>query len=320
MQRLILQRLMHAIVVLFVVSLCAFALIRIAPGDPIAAMIGEQVRTINPAEVARIRKNLGLDDPFIVQYVRWLGGMVQGDWGVSLAKRQPTLLLISDRIGPTLKLVGVSLLCSIVLGLTLGVISALKRYTWVDHLISTLTFIGNSLPQVWVGLILVYLFAVQLKWLPASGSMSQGGGGFFDQLRYMILPVATLSISNLVLWVRYQRASMLEALSQEYIRVAQAKGLAQRTVILRHAWRNALIPIVTLLGNSVGFLIEGAYIVELIFAWPGMGRLGVEAIMSRDYPVMMAVVIISALFITAGNLIADILYGFVNPRLRVQSS
>jgi peptide/nickel transport system permease protein len=175
------------------------------------------------------------------------------------------------------------------------------------------------MPQVVMGLVFIYVFAVTLHWLPSSGMLTLGrAGDLRDRMAHLVLPMATLGLTNLVVWVRYQRASMLEALGQDYVNVARAKGLPERAVLLRHAWRNSLIPVITLIGNSIGFLVEGAYLVETIFTWPGMGRLGVEAILSRDYPVVMAVVILSSLFIILGNFLADLAYGFVNPRLRAE--
>jgi peptide/nickel transport system permease protein len=212
---------------------------------------------------------------------------------------------------------------SILIGLTLGVVSAVKRYSPLDRAITIFAFVGNSMPQVWIGLLLLFAFAVKLGWLPAGGMETlgaDGSGSLGDRIKHLILPVMTLSLTSLVGWMRYQRASLLEALGQDYIRVARAKGLTERTVLFRHAWRNSLIPVITLMGSSFGFMIEGAYIVETIFSWPGMGRLGVNAIMARDYPLVMAVAIFSAVFIILGNLLADIAYGLVNPRLKDQIS
>ncbi|MCB0943383.1 MAG: ABC transporter permease, partial [Mycobacterium sp.] len=204
------------------------------------------------------------------------------------------------------------------IGLTLGVISAVKKNTIVDYIVTTLAFLGNSMPQVWIGLMLIFLFSVRWGVLPAGGmvTLGRGGGGFVDRLEHLILPAATLAITNLVVWARYQRSSLIESFRQDYVRTARAKGLKERTVVFRHAWRNSLIPIVTLLGNSAVFLVEGAFVVETIFSWPGLGRLGVDAILKRDYPLVMGVVILSSVVIIVGNLLADLAYGIVNPRLR----
>lgn len=318
MQRLIAIRLFHSLLVLFIVSIGSFALMRFTPGDPVAALIGQQTRLMSPQDLALIRKNLGLDDPIYVQYGRWLGHALRGDLGYSLGLKRPVTTVIRERIGPSFTLIGTSLVLSVLLGVAFGVMSAVRRYTLFDYVVTVFSFIGNSTPQVWVGLMLVFLFALKLEWLPAGGmtTLGEAGGGFGDRLRHLVLPVATLTLTNLVVWTRYQRSSLIDVLGQDYVRVARAKGLRERTVLLRHAWRNSLLSVVTLLGNSVVFLVEGAYIVETIFTWPGLGRLGVDAILKRDYPLVMGGVILSALFIITGNLLADLAYGVLNPRLR----
>jgi peptide/nickel transport system permease protein len=317
-QRLIAVRLLHSLLVLAVVSVGSFALMRYTPGDPVAALVGEQTRTRSPEDLARIRRNLGLDDPVYVQYGRWLKNALRGDLGYSLGLRRPVTTLIGERLVPSFTLLGISLLLSIALGVSFGILSALRRYTAFDYAVTIFSFIGNSMPQVWIGLMLIFLFALKLDWLPAGGMTTLGskGGGFIDRVTHLLLPVATLTMTNLVVWTRYQRTSLIDVLGQDYVRVARAKGLRERTVLLRHAWRNSLLPIVTLLGNSVVFLVEGAYIVETIFSWPGLGRLGVDAILKRDYPLVMGVAILSSLFIITGNLLADLAYGLLNPRLR----
>jgi peptide/nickel transport system permease protein len=306
------------VLVLLVVSIGSFVLMLYTPGDPVAALLGQNTRLMSPENLALVRENLGLNDPFFVQYWNWLGRAVQGDLGYSLSLKRPVTELISERVGATLTLIGVSLILSILIGLTLGVISAVKRNTIVDYLVTSLAFVGNSMPQVWIGLMLIFLFSVHWGLLPAGGMVTMGskGGGFTDRLEHLLLPASTLAITNMVVWARYQRSSLVEAFNQDYVRTARAKGLTERTVVFRHAWRNSLIPIVTLLGNSAVFLVEGAFVVETIFSWPGLGRLGVDAILKRDYPLVMGVVILSSVVIIIGNLLADLAYGLVNPRLR----
>lgn len=319
MQHIILARLLQSLLVLFIVSIGSFALMRFTPGDPVAALIGQQTRLMSPEDLAEIRANLGLDDPIYVQYSRWLRNAVQGDLGYSLGLKQPVTTLIMARLGPTFTLIGMSLVLSVTLGVLLGALSAVRRYTKFDYGVTVFSFIGNSMPQVWIGLMLVFIFSIKLGWLPAGGMTTLGAddaGSLWDRLRHLALPVTTLTLTNLVVWTRYQRSSLIEVLAQDYVRVARAKGLPERTVIIRHAWRNSLAAVVTLLGNSVVFLVEGAYIVETIFSWPGLGRLGVDAILKRDYPLVMGVVILSSLFIITGNLAADLAYGALNPRLR----
>ncbi len=315
---LIVSRLLQSILVLFVVSIGSFVLMLYTPGDPVAALLGQQTRMMDPASLEQIRENLGLNDPFFVQYGNWMKRALQGDLGYSYSLRRPVTELIGARLGATLTLIGTSLALSISIGLTLGVISAVKKNTIVDYIVTTLAFLGNSMPQVWIGLMLIFLFSVRWGVLPAGGmvTLGRGGGGFVDRLEHLILPAATLAITNLVVWARYQRSSLIESFRQDYVRTARAKGLKERTVVFRHAWRNSLIPIVTLLGNSAVFLVEGAFVVETIFSWPGLGRLGVDAILKRDYPLVMGVVILSSVVIIVGNLLADLAYGIVNPRLR----
>ncbi len=315
---LIAGRLAQSVIVLVIVSIGSFVLMRYTPGDPVSALLGQQTRTMSREDLANVRENLGLNDPFFVQYWHWLERAVQGDLGYSLALKRPVTDLITERIGATLTLIGVSISISILLGLTLGALSAIKRNTVVDYLVTTLVSVGNAMPQVWIGLMLIFLFSVHWGWLPAGGMETLGskGGGFRDRLEHIILPASTLALTNMVVWARYQRSSMIEALNQDYVRTARAKGLSERSVLVRHVWRNSLIPIITLLGNSAVILVEGAFIVETIFNWPGLGRLGVDAILKRDYPLVMGVVILSSVVIILGNLLADIAYGLVNPRLR----
>jgi peptide/nickel transport system permease protein len=312
------SRMLQSVIVLFVVSVGSFVLMLYTPGDPVAALLGQNTRLMSPENLELVRDNLGLNDPFAVQYWNWLKRAAQGDLGYSLSLKRPVTDLIGERVGATLTLIGVSLAISILIGLTLGVISAVKRNTIVDYVVTTLAFFGNSMPQVWIGLMLIFLFSVHWGILPAGGMVTMGskGGGFVDRLEHLILPASTLAITNMVVWARYQRSSLIESFNQDYVRTARAKGLKERTVVFRHAWRNSLIPIVTLLGNSAVFLVEGAFVVETIFSWPGLGRLGVDAILKRDYPLVMGVVILSSFVIIIGNLLADLAYGLVNPRLR----
>jgi peptide/nickel transport system permease protein len=317
---LIAGRLFQSLIVLFVVSLGSFVLMRYTPGDPVSALLGQQTRTMSREDLANVRENLGLNDPFFVQYGHWLDRALHGDLGYSLSLKRPVTELIGERIGATLTLIGVSISISILLGLFLGVLSAVKRNTIVDYTVTTLVSLGNAMPQVWIGLMLIFLFSVHWDWFPAGGMTTLGskGGSFGDRLEHIILPASTLALTNMVVWARFQRSSMIEALSQDYVRTARAKGLSERYVLFRHVWRNSLIPIVTLLGNSAVALVEGAFIVETIFGWPGLGRLGVDAILKRDYPLVMGVVILSSVVIIAGNLLADLAYGLVNPRLRAR--
>jgi len=323
MRRLLVARLVHSLLVLAIVSVASFALARYAPGDPVAAIVGEEIRALSPVEQRRIRRHLGLDDPFLAQYGRWLANALRGDLGYSLVHRRPVALLLAKRMPATFLLMGLALALSISLGVLLGAFSAVRRGRPFDHVVTNVALAGHSIPQAWLGLVLVFVFAVALGWLPAGGLTSLGtvgAGSLEDRCLHLVLPVITLALTNLAVWVRYQRSSMIDALGRDFVRVARAKGLPERTVLVRHVWRTSLLPITTLLGGSMALLVEGAYVVESVFSWPGLGRLGVDAILRRDYPLVMGVAVMSAAVILIGNLLADMSYGWLDPRLRTSEA
>jgi peptide/nickel transport system permease protein len=319
--QLLLRRLLLVLPTLLVVSLLSFAIMRAAPGDPVQMYVAGGLSKGSAADINRIRENLGLNDPLPVQYVRWLGQALQGNLGYSLANQRPVADLIGERLPASLSLMGISLLLSMTIGITIGALAAIKQYSLFDYATTTFAVLGNALPSFWIGMILIWIFAVQLGWLPTGQmrSFNPSGPVWLDTLKHFILPVSVTAFVSLITWVRYQRASLLEVLHQDYIRTARAKGLAERGVILRHAWRNSLIPIVTLIGLSVANLVAGSYVIEVIFSWPGMAQFGFEAILRRDYPVIMGVTLFSSLFIIAGNLLADIAYIIVNPQVAARS-
>jgi len=283
------------------ISLISFFIMHLAPGDPTALFIDPNV---DPQELIRVRANWGLDQPIYIQYFKWLGNALRLDFGRSYLTGQPVILEIAERLPNTLLLMISSYILTLLICIPVGVYSAVKKGGWFDNLFTVLSFIGMAIPTFWVGLMLMLLFAVQLSWLPATGNL--------------VLPLITMTIGSLAGLTRYQRAAMLEVLNQDFIRTARAKGLPERIVIFKHALRNALIPIVTILGLSLPDLFGGAFIIETIFAWPGMGRLGVQAIFSRNYPLIMGIVMFSALLIVLGNLFADIGYALVDPRIRYE--
>jgi len=322
MTRYLIRRLLQAIPLLFAISVLVFLLIEFAPGDP-AQMYIDPDKGADPEYIAQVRRSLGLDEPFYVRYGAWLTRTLQGDLGFSFRTRRLVSLEIGDRLPNTLLLGGISLLISLLIAVPIGIISALKRYSLVDYLLSTLALVGISVPVFWVALLLLEVFAIQLKWLPAVGMHSvrveyEGWADVVDVIRHMILPATVLSLAQTASWSRYQRSALLEVLGQDYIRTARAKGVREQRVIGLHALRNALIPMVTLIGLSVPSIVTGAFITETIFSWPGMGRLGVEAINGRDYPIIMAVTMLSAVLIVGGNLLADIAYAWVDPRIRYE--
>ena len=317
MYQILLRRVLLVIPTLLVVSILSFAIMRAAPGDPVQMYVAGGLSKGSAEDIARIRENLGLNDPMPVQYLRWLGQAVQGNLGYSIKSQRPVADLIKERLPASLSLMGSALLLSMVAGLLIGATAAIKQHTFFDYATTTFAVLGNSLPSFWIAMILIWLFAVQLGWLP-TGQMSSfmsKDPAWLDTLKHYILPVFVTAFISLIYWVRYQRASLLEVLHQDYIRTARAKGLTEQRVILRHAWRNSLIPIATLLGFSVANLVAGSYVIEVVFSWPGMAQFGFEAILKRDYPVIMGVTLFSSLFIIFGNLLADIAYIVVNPRV-----
>ncbi|MBU0672555.1 MAG: ABC transporter permease [Candidatus Margulisbacteria bacterium] len=319
MRKFVFRRLLQLIPLLIGVSLISFFVMHLAPGDPTSLFTDPN---IDPMDLARIRANWGLDKPIIIQYFYWLGNVVRGDFGTSYMSGQPVLKEILERLPNTLLLMVASYILTLLITIPLGVISAVKKGKWFDNLVTVLSFAGMATPSFWLGMMLMLLFSVKLGWLPAVGMYDplirdQGVGvRVLDLIRHMILPLTTMTVLSLAGITRYQRAAMLEVLNQDFIRTARAKGLPERVVIFKHALRNALIPIVTILGLSLPGLFGGAFIIETIFAWPGMGRLGVLAIFQRNYPLIMGIVVFSAVLIMLGNLLADICYALVDPRIR----
>jgi peptide/nickel transport system permease protein len=314
---ILLRRILLVIPTLLVVSLLTFAIMRAAPGDPVQMYVAGGLSKGSPEDIERIRENLGLNDPLPVQYLRWLEQTLQGNLGFSLISHRPVTELILERLPASLSLMGISLLLSMGVGIAIGAIAAIKQYSLFDYATTTFAVLGNALPSFWIGMILIWLFAVQLGWLPTGQiqSFMPREPVWLDTAKHFVLPVFVTAFVSLIYWVRYQRASLLEVLHQDYIRTARAKGLAERRVILRHAWRNSLIPIVTLVGFSVANLVAGSYVIEFVFSWPGMAQFGFDAILKRDYPVIMGVTLFSSIFIIAGNLLADVAYILINPQI-----
>jgi peptide/nickel transport system permease protein len=320
MKRYFLRRLLQSIPLLIVISLLTFGIVEIAPGDA-SVMYVDPERGADPAYVEQVRESLGLNQPVYVRYLSWLGHTITGDLGYSMRTRRPVTLEVGDRLPNTLLLSGSALLLAFGLAIPIGVSSALYRYTLFDYVVSTLALVGISIPVFWTALLLIQIFAIQLNWLPASGMTSvresyEGPRAVLDVIQHMILPTIVLSLAQIASWSRYQRSALLDVLDQDYIRTAYGKGLPPRRIMLVHALRNALIPMITLVGLSVPSIVTGAYITETIFSWPGIGRLGVTAVSGRDYPVIMAVTMLSALLIVFGNLLADLAYAWADPRIR----
>ncbi len=323
MQTFLIRRLVQIIPLLVGISIFSFLIIKSAPGDPTIVYIDPNKPPPSAEDMARLRAQLGLDQPLYIQYVRWLGSAVQGDWGFSLTGRRAVIAEIGDRLPATLLLGLSSLVFALVLSIPIALLSAIRRYTALDYIITTLSFIGISMPGFFLALLLMQVFAVQLRWLPTTGIRNvresyQGVAAAMDIARHLILPTLALGTASLARWVRYQRSSLLEVLSQDYIRTARAKGVPERRVLRIHALRNALMPMVTLVGLSIPQLVSGSFIIEFVFGWPGMGLLGVNAALKRDFPIIMGVTMLSAIFIVIGNFLADLAYHWIDPRIRYE--
>jgi len=315
MARYALRRVLQAMPLLLGITLGIFLLIRLVPGGPLSAYEGNP--DVTPQDLARLRQQLGLDAPLPVQYVRWLGRLGRGDLGWSLVSHRPVTSMIGERLGNTAYLMGLALVLTFAIALPAGIISARRQYSWFDHAVTTMSFAGFSMPTFWSGLLAILVFSVWLRWLPAGGMYTVGEAfSLADRLRHLVLPLGILTLFSAARYTRYLRASMLEVLGQDYIATARAKGLGERVVIQKHALKNATIPVVTIVALDLPQLFSGALITETMFSWPGMGRLFWEATLRLDYPVLMAVMTVSATLVVLFNLAADLAYGFLDPRIR----
>jgi len=317
MSRYLGKRLLEFIPLLFFISLISFFLMKLAPGDPVQMMIDPH---ITASDLLQLKKNLGLDLPLWQQYLVWLKNILMGNFGTSLVTSRPVLEMILERLPATLLLMVASFGVTLVIAIPLGIKSAQSQNSLVDHSITFFSFITMSIPSFWLALMLMLLLALWIPILPSSGMYNLETSLWlrpFDILWHMILPVLVLTIGELAAYVRYLRASMIGVLKQNYIRTALAKGLDSKTVIQKHALKNALLPLITILGLSLPGLFGGAFIIEKIFSWPGMGMLGVNAIFARDYPLIMGLILFSSFLIMLGNLLADLAYSWADPRIRV---
>lgn len=310
----ILKRLISLVPVLFGLSIIVFLVMAMIPGDPATAILGSYATSEN---VARINRDLGLDKPLIEQYFIWISNVLQGDLGRSFALNRPVIDEVLERFQATLILAGVSLVFCSIIGLLAGVVSAVRQFGWVDRTVTFAVLAGISMPSFWLGLILILLFAVKWQLLPASGMYAiYGGGGLRDLLLHLILPAATLSVVAAGIIARLTRAAMLEVLRQDYIRTARAKGLAERRVIWRHAFRAALVSVIPVIGIQAGFVLGGAVYIETVFQWPGVGAMLVKAISTRDILLVQGGVLVVAASYVLFNLAADVLQTMLDPRIR----
>ncbi|MBY3543220.1 ABC transporter permease [Rhizobium laguerreae] len=313
-----LRRLIIGIGMLVALSMLIFLLLRLTPGDPIDAYIDPNL-PMSPSDLADLRRSLGLDQPLPVQYLGWLQQALTGNLGYSIKRLdQPVLGLVLSRIGPTVLLMGTALAFAIVAGIACGVIGAVRRNSLADLSLSVVALAGISSPAFLSALIGLYIFSVRLHWIPSGGMLTPGEEfSLGDLLHHLILPAALLSVAQAALIMRYMRASLLEVLNQDYVRTARAKGVREFWVITKHALRNALLPIVTLIGSTIGLAIGGAIFIESVFNWPGMGLLLVDAVQTRDYPVIMGATLVIGACVIVVNLLTDITYAVVDPRIKV---
>jgi peptide/nickel transport system permease protein len=317
MAQFALRRVLQALPLLLLISIGVFSLIHFVPGGPLTVYLSNpQVR---PEDIERLQRSLGLDRPVTEQYLRWLLNFIRGDWGFSYADGRPVIERVWERIPATVELMGAGFLLSGLVAVPIGVIAAVRRRSFFDHTSTVLAFIGISMPVYWLGLILQFAFGLKLRWLPLSGRQTFGSEDPWDQLLHLVMPACVLAIVHIAVWSRYLRSSMVDALAQPYMAAARAKGLSERMLLLRHALRNALLPLVTVVSMDVAFLLSGAVITESIFAWPGIGGLFVDSIFRRDYTVIMGVLMMGAASVIFFNLLADVLYAWIDPRVRFET-
>lgn len=323
MGRYVTRRLIQAVPLLIFISAAVFALLQAAPGGPMGAYVRRG--NFSDEDLQKLEEQLGLNAPIYVQYGKWVQKVVQLDFGQSTSERRPVLDSIMERLPNTLYLMGIAWLVTILLAIPIGVLAAIRQYSWFDHTVTGLTFVGQSIPIFWLGLILILIFYVMLDnpftgepLLPAGGMYTLGEEfSFTDRAKHLILPVTMLAASWVAWYTRFLRASMLDVIHADYVRTARAKGLKEHVVVMRHAFRNAAIPLVTLMALDLPLIFSGALFTEVIFAWPGMGRLFYSAAERRDYPLLMAIIMMTATLIVLANLLADVLYAFLDPRIRL---
>lgn len=326
MRTFVIRRLLQAIPTLLGVTIISFGLTRLAPGDPVLMMTFDPNMTLKAREL--LRHELCLDRSIPAQYFIWLigneecntKGIIRGDFGNSLYNNRPALDMIMEKVPATLELTGTALAMGLLIGVGIGIYSAVRHGGAFDNLSRVFAVVGQAIPTFWLGLIMILVFAVLLGWMPVGGRYTlslEGTRNFFDHLHHLAMPAFVLALAWIAILSRYMRAEMLEVIRQDYMRAARAKGVPKRKVYFWHGARNALIPLVTILGPALAGLLGGALIVERVFSWPGMGRLAVEAVFQRDFPIVMATVLIGAVLVVLGNLLSDVLYGVIDPRIRL---
>ncbi|MGF1650381.1 MAG: ABC transporter permease [Hyphomicrobiaceae bacterium] len=308
----IVRRLISTILVMGVVAVLIFLLLRLSPGDPVAILVGDNA---SPAQIEAVRQQLGLDDPMIVQFWAWASKVLVGDLGISIFSNEPVAKLIAQRLEPTLSLTATTIVFAVLIAVAMGVIAAWKVGTWVDRLVMALSVLGFSVPVFVVGYVLIYIFAIELRWLPVQGYRPIGDG-VWQWARHLVLPSIALGLAYIALIARITRTAMLDALAEDYVRTARAKGVSTGVVLTKHALKNAGVPIVTVIGIGVALLIGGVVITETVFNIPGIGRLVVDAIQTRDYPIIQGVILLFSGIYVIVNLMVDLTYSLLDPRIR----
>jgi peptide/nickel transport system permease protein len=306
----VLRRLMGALPLLVGVSIVVFGLLHLIPGGPLTVYLDNPFITAD--QIALLKRQLGLDRPLHIQYLTWFAAFARGEWGASFSSGEQVVRLIAARVPATLTLMGTALLLALAIAVPAGVYSAVRQYSSFDYSLTVFSFLSISMPVFWFGLMLQLLFAVRLRWLPVGGF---GDAGLLDLLHHLVLPAVVLSLFTSGRWSRFTRSGVLEVLRQDYVRTARAKGLANRIVVFRHALRNALLPLVTVAALDLASLFSGAVVTETVFAWPGMGSLLIQSVSSVDYPTLLAILMVSSCAIITCNLVADVMYGLLDPRI-----
>ncbi|QEL27351.1 ABC transporter permease (plasmid) [Bosea sp. F3-2] len=315
MMSFLVRRGLQSLGVLFCVSLLGFLILHLAPGGPLSQYVAEG--GMSPEDVLRLEKQMGLDRPFIAQYLDWLLRMLRGDWGNSLRSNEPVLTVIGASLGATLQLMAAAMTISILLGGWIGIVSGLRRYGTFDNVATTLSMIAVSVPTFFFGFIVIIVFSLNLGWIPSGDRFTVGDESLLDYLHHLIGPAVVLSLVSVATWSRYMRASVIDVLGQDFVRTARSKGLSARRILYRHVARNALLPMISLIGLHLPQLFGGALVTETIFTWPGIGRLFYDAIQYSDFPVVMGLLVFTAIAVLIGSLIADILYAVADPRIQL---
>ena len=309
------RRLAQAALLLVIVSMIGFAILHLAPGGPMAQYA--MGSNMSQEDLDRIATQLGLDRPLPVQYAEWFWRMLGGNWGTSYRDGQPVLHVIGSHLGATLELMLTATLIAVVLGCWIGILGAIRRYSVFDYMATIGAMVALSIPTFWFGLVAIFVFSVELGWMPAGNRQTIGDGSLLDMLHHLVMPALVLALVETAIWSRFMRSSMLDVVNQDYIRTARAKGLPEWRVLSGHAFRNALLPMITVAGLQLPTLLGGALVTETVFTWPGMGRLFLDSIEYRDYPVVMGILMFSASLVLLGNLLADMLYAVADPRIRL---